>query len=199
MTIRTLTSPMTCVFVLALTGCNGAAPSTIGSTQAALDSDDGGVTDDGGQPSNLLAGPWQLAASDLTPSTSYSVAGDELNLTWGGYYSWNGTWQTGFTGYTFSQPAALEAGATYALTLTVSNVSNPIPVVLYATVGDSAQQSQTLFSPGTTTLTFIVTDPGATPSVQLVAHPALGHLGPLYSTGVLFQSYSVSASLTRTN
>ena len=196
-TSRTLVArTLTCAFVIGLAGCQTAPPES--SRSAALDSTDSGSA------ANLLAGPWQFVSSDLTPNDSYTIGvggdGNAIAVDWDGYYSWSGNWSTGFVGYTFAQPAALAAGGTYALALTVSDVSNPIPVVLDATLsGGGAQQAVTQFGNGTATLTFTVADPGTTPTVSLVAHPALGHVGPLYSTGILFQSYTVTASLTRTN
>ena len=149
-----------------------------------------------------LDGTWQLVDSDLQPATSYSIDGDAIDLHWGGYYSWNGSWATGFRGYTFAQPAALVEGATYQLTLTASDASNPIPVVLRATLsGADAEQSATIFGGnGSATMSFtIASSPGDLPEVTLTAHPALGHIGPLDHLGVLFQSYRVTAALVRTN
>jgi hypothetical protein len=149
---------------------------------------------------DVLTGAWTLAASDLTPSSSYTIHGDELDLAWAGYYSWNGTWASGFEGYSFTRPAQLVEGATYQLTLTVTNASNPIPAVLRASLsGAGAEQSQTFFGGnGSVQLTFTVAScPGAAPALTLTAHPALGHLGPLDGVGVLFQSYDVTASLVR--
>ena len=59
---------------------------------------------------NLLAGPWQFVSSDVTPSTAYSINGDSITLDFQGYFSWNGTWASGYTGYTFEQPVAVVEG-----------------------------------------------------------------------------------------
>jgi hypothetical protein len=181
------------VCAVALAGC-GVAPEgdDVGSSAPALK-----IAAHCTQP-NLLAGPWTLASSDLTPATSFSSDGNSVNLTWSGYYRWSGTWASGFRGYTFEQPVNVVAGGRYRLTLTVSNLSNPIPAVLYASLsGGGAEQLKSTQVNGALTYDFTVGDPGATPVLDVTAHPALGHVGPIDGTGILIQSYSVSASLTR--
>jgi hypothetical protein len=151
------------------------------------------------QNQNLLAGPWVQVSSDLTPANSFSVDGNSINLNWSGYYRWNGTWASGFRGYTFEQPVSVVAGGSYRLTLTVSSLSNPIPAVLRVSLsGAGAEQQQMTQSNATLTYDFTVSgDPGATPVLDVTAHPALGHIGPVEGTGILIQSYTVTASLTR--
>jgi hypothetical protein len=147
----------------------------------------------------LLAGPWALASSDIQPSTSFTIDGNAINLSWSGYYRWSGTWASGFAGYTFAQPVAIVEGGSYRLTLTVSNLSNPIPAVLRASLsGAGAEQQQSTQVNGTLTFDFTVdSDPGAAPVLDVTAHPALGHIGPLDGIGILIQSYTVTASLVR--
>ena len=148
---------------------------------------------------NLLAGPWAQVSSDLTPATSFTVDGNSIDLNWSGYYRWSGTWASGFRGYTFEQPVSVVDGGSYRLTLTVSNLSNPIPAVLWAQLsGAGAEQKQWTKANGTLTYDFTVSgDPGATPVLDVTAHPALGHIGPVEGTGILIQSYTITASLTR--
>ncbi|HEY2515044.1 MAG TPA: hypothetical protein VGI39_29465 [Polyangiaceae bacterium] len=147
---------------------------------------------------NLLTGPWQFVGSDVSPSTAYSISGDSVDLDFQGYFSWNGTWASGYQGYTFQQPAAVVQGGTYVLTVTVTNANEPIPVVVEASLsGAGAVQEQS--SPGNGVLTFtfnVASDPGSAPAVQLIAHPVLGHLGPVEGTGIGVQSYELTGSLT---
>src|SRR5438270_13654857 len=55
---------------------------------------------------NLLAGPWSFASSDVQPDTSYAIHGNEIDLNFNGYFHWNGTWASGYSGYTFEQPVS---------------------------------------------------------------------------------------------
>ncbi|GEM_PF-4627506 len=144
-------------------------------------------------------GPWQLVSSDIKPATSYTISGDQIDVAFAGYYTWNGTWATGYKGYTFAQPVALVEGATYELTLTVSSMSNPIPAALKASLsGSGIEQAQTFFGNGSVQMTFTVSSaPGDAPTLDITAHPVLGHIGPLDGLGIVFQSYSINASLLR--
>jgi hypothetical protein len=146
---------------------------------------------------NLLAGPWHFVSSDVTPSTAYSISGDTIGLDFQGYFSWNGTWASGYQGYTFEQPAAVAEGATYVLTVDVSNANVPVPAVVKASIsGAGPQQEQQSFGNGVLTFTFTVSsDPGSAPVVDLVAHPVLGQIGPVQGTGIGVQSYDLTTSL----
>ncbi len=154
-----------------------------------------------GQSSEVdeMTGAWSFASSDLTPSTSYAIDGDTIHLTFGGYYTWNGTWSSGYQGYTFERPVAVTHGATYRLSLAVSNTSNQIPVVLRASIaGAGAEQQRMIQGNGTIQMDFTVaSDPGVAPVVTLTAHPVLGHVGPVEGTGIATQSYDVTPSLAR--
>ncbi len=146
---------------------------------------------------NLLAGPWRFVSSDVTPSTAYSISGDTIDLDFQGYFSWNGTWASGYQGYTFLQPAAVVQGATYVLTVNVTNANVPVPAVVEAALsGAGAQQEQQSSGNGVLTFTFTVSsDPGSAPVIDLVAHPVLGQIGPVQGTGIGVQSYDLTASL----
>jgi len=181
-------SALACASAVALFGC-GAAPTDTGDSEGASVA----------ETTQALSPGWHFVSSDISPSTSYTINGAELDLAFSGYYTWPGTWATGFHGYTFAEPVKLVEGGHYQLTLTVSNASNPIPVVLKAQLsGAGAEQTQTLFGNGSAQLDFTVSScPGRSPVLDLTAHPALGHIGPLENTGILIQSYSVTASLVR--
>jgi hypothetical protein len=146
---------------------------------------------------NLLAGPWQFVSSDVTPSNAYSISGDTIDLDFQGYFSWNGTWASGYQGYTFQQPAAVAQGATYVLTVNVTNANVQVPAVVEASIsGAGARQEQQSFGNGVLTFTFTVSsDPGSAPVIDLVAHPVLGQIGPVQGTGIGVQSYDLTASL----
>ena len=153
---------------------------------------------DDGQ-ANLLAGPWVFASSDVRPATAYTINGNEIDLRFNGYFNWNGTWASGYAGYTFQQPVSVVQGARYRLSVVVSNANTPIPSVLRASLSGagSEQQKSTLGGNGTIDFDFTVaSDPGAA-VVALTAHPVLGHLGPTEGVGIGVQTYSVTASLTR--
>ena len=184
---------LACALVLGSAGCG--APDDDG---AAVQQEALGATPD--RAHAILHGAWTLATSDLSPSSSYTINGDELDLTFGGYYTWQGTWASGYQGYTFTHPAHLVDGATYQLTLTVANPSIPVPVALKASLsGAGPEQSLTFFGAGAQTLTFTVGScPGPAAVLDVVAHPVLGHIGPVEGTGILIQSYQVTASLVRT-
>src|SRR5437868_820890 len=62
---------------------------------------------------DLLAGPWAFVGSDLQPDTSYAINGNEIDLNFSGYFHWNGTWASGYQGYTFQQPVAIARGSRY--------------------------------------------------------------------------------------
>lgn len=147
---------------------------------------------------NLLAGSWQFVSSDVTPSTAYTLNGDAIDLDFQGYFSWNGTWASGYQGYTFQQAANVVQGGTYVLTVDVSKTNVPVPAVVEASLsGAGAKQQQSLSGNGVITFTFdVAADPGSSPVVQLIAHPVLGHLGPVEGTGIGVQSYELTASLT---
>jgi Carbohydrate binding module family 56 len=143
---------------------------------------------------------WHFVASDLSPATSYAINGDQLDLNFNGYFSWNGTWASGYSGYTFERHADLVDGGTYQLTLGVSHTSNPIPAVLRASLsGGGTEQQATFFGEGSQTLTFTVSAPGCAPVLRVTAHPVLGHLGPTEGIGIGVQRYSVNAQLVRVN
>jgi carbohydrate binding protein with CBM56 domain len=147
-------------------------------------------------PTNLLAGPWQFVSSDVTPSNAYSIDGDTIDLDFQGYFSWSGS---SYQGYTFQQPVAVVQGATYVLTVNVTNTNVPVPAVVEAWVsGAGAEQEQSSFGNGVLTFTFPVSsDPGSAPVIDLVAHPVLGQIGPVVGTGIGVQSYDLTASLVR--
>jgi hypothetical protein len=146
-----------------------------------------------------LEAPWRFVGTDLSPAPGYSFSDDGVNVSFSGYYSWDGTWATGYKGLVFARPADLVAGGTYALTLTTSDISVGIPVYLRASLsGAGADQSHLFFGAGSTTLTFTVSsDPGRAPELFVTAHPALGHIGPLDHLGILIQSYRFTAQLVR--
>jgi hypothetical protein len=151
------------------------------------------------QSTNLLAGAWQFVSSDLTPSTAYSIDGDAIDLDFQGYFSWNGTWATGYVGYTFSQPVSVTEGSTYVLTVDVTNSNVGLPAVVTASIsGAGAAQEQSSMGNGVLTYTFSVSsDPGSAPVIELIAHPVLGNLGPVQGTGIGVESYDVTASLVK--
>jgi hypothetical protein len=149
--------------------------------------------------SNLLAGPWRFVSSDLTPSTAYEIHGDAIDLDFQGYFSWNGTWASGYQGYTFEQPAPVTQGATYVLTVDVTHSNVGLPVVVKASLsGAGPAQQQTSMGNGVLTFTFTVTsDPGSAPVVDLVSHPVLGQIGPVQGTGIGIESFTLTASLAK--
>jgi hypothetical protein len=149
--------------------------------------------------SAALEAPWRFVGTDLSPAPGYSFSDDRVDVSFGGYYSWDGSWATGFEGLVFARPAELVAGGTYALTLTTSDISVGIPVVLRASLpGAGDAQSHLFFGAGSATLTFTVaSDPGPAPELFVTAHPALGHIGPLDHLGILIQSYRFTAQLER--
>jgi hypothetical protein len=150
-------------------------------------------------PTNLLAGPWRFVGSDLSPSTAYAIHGDAIDLDFQGYFSWNGTWASGYQGYAFEQAAPVAQGATYVLTVVASNSNVGLPVVVKASLsGAGAAQQQMSMGNGVLTFTFdVASDPGSAPVIDLVAHPVLGHLGPVEGTGIGVESYTLTASLTK--
>ena len=150
-------------------------------------------------PTNLLAGPWRFVSSDLTPSTAYVIHGDAIDLDFQGYFSWNGTWASGYQGYTFEQPAPVTQGATYVLTVDVTSSNVGLPVVVKASLsGAGAQQQQMSFGNGVITFTFTVASaPGTAPVVDLVSHPVLGQIGPIQGTGLGVESFALTASLAK--
>jgi hypothetical protein len=147
-------------------------------------------------PTNLLAGPWQFVSSDVTPSTAYSISGDTIDLDFQGYFSWNGS---SYQGYAFQQAVPVVQGATYVLTVDVTNANVPVPAVVEASLsGAGAEQEQMSFGNGVLTFTFAVSsDPGSAPVIDLVAHPELGQIGPVQGTGVGVQSYDLVTSLVQ--
>jgi hypothetical protein len=149
---------------------------------------------------NLLAGPWQFVSSDVSPSNAYSINGDTIDLDFQGYFSWNPSLGVAYQGYTFQQPVALVQGATYVLTVNVTNTNTPLPAVVEASLsGAGAQQEQTSMGAGVLTFTFTVSsDPGSAPVITLVAHPVLGQFGPsggIPGEGIGVESYDLTASL----
>jgi hypothetical protein len=146
----------------------------------------------------LLAGPWAFASSDIDPDNSYAIHGNEIDLNFNGYFRWNGTWNSGYKGYTFTQPVSVIQGGRYRLSVAVSNTNTQIPSVLRASLsGAGAEQQKSISGNGTIDFDFtVVSDPGAA-MVALTAHPVLGHLGPTEGVGIGVQTYSVTASLTR--
>jgi hypothetical protein len=150
------------------------------------------------QATPVALGDWAFDGSDVRPDTSYAIDGAALQLNFAGYYSWDGTWATGYHGYTFAAGADLIEGATYALTLDVSNVTGGIPVVLKAALsGGGPEQTQMRFGDGPLQMTFTVGALGdAPPVLEVTAHPVLGNIGPLQNLGIGFQTYRVTATLT---
>ena len=148
-------------------------------------------------PANLLGGPWQFVKSDVSPSNAYSINGDTLHLDFQGYFTWNGTWATGYSGYTFEQAAPVAQGRTYAFTVNVTNANVGLPEVVTASIsGAGAPQQKMIFGNGVLSFTFTVSsDPGSAPVIDLVAHPTLGQIGPLQGTGIGVQSYDLTTSL----
>lgn len=150
-------------------------------------------------PTNLLAGPWRFVKSDVSPSNAYSINGDTIHLGFQGYFTWNGTWATGYSGYTFEQPAPVVQGRTYVLTVNVTNANVSLPEVVTASLsGAGASQQQMIFGNGVLTFTFTVSsDPGSAPVLDFVAHPTLGQIGPLQNTGIGIQSYDLTTTLVQ--
>ena len=176
-------------------GCGAPPPEATGDSTEAMSASADSIA------SNLLHGPWQFVSSDVTPSTSYTIAGDTIDLDFSGYFNCSVPCSSAsLQGYTFAQPVKVRSGRTYTLTVAVSNVAEPgIPVVVEASLsGAGAEQEQSITSAGTLTFTFdVASDPGSTPVINLVARPVLGQIGPLTNTGIGIDSYDLSASLTR--
>jgi hypothetical protein len=178
-----------CVLALGSTGCVGGNAPVIAERSQALTS---------GSQTNLLSGAWSFAGSDIQPENAYAIHGNEIDLEFNGYFRWNGTWQSGYKGYTFTQPVSLVQGARYRLSVVVSNSNTQIPSVLRASLsGAGAEQEKSVPGNGTIDFDFTVgSDPGAA-TLALTAHPVLGHLGPTEGVGIGVQTYSVTATLTR--
>jgi hypothetical protein len=135
--------------------------------------------------------------SDIRPSNAYAIHGNAIDLDFRGYFSWNGTWASGYSGYTFEQPAPIAQGTTYVLTVTATSSNVGLPVVVTASIsGAGAPQQKMSMGNGVLTFTFnVASAPGGAPVVDLVVHPVLGHLGPVEGTGIGVESYTISASL----
>lgn len=174
------------------------APVLGGCVADTTDSTDTAVVDNAvTSATNLLAGPWHFVRSDIRPSTAYAIHGNSIDLDFRGYFSWNGTWASGYQGYTFEQAAQVTQGGTYVLTINATNSNVGLPVVVTASIsGAGAPQQKMSMGNGIVTYTFAVaSDPGSAPVVDLVVRPVLGHLGPVEGTGIGVESYTISASL----
>ena len=98
------------------------------------------------------------------------------DLSFGGYYSWNGTSGPRVTRDTrsSSRPRS-SSGRLYRFSLTTSNVSEMVPVVLKATLsGGGPEQSQMIFGDGTLQMTFTITSPGDAPPGRVDGPPSPG-------------------------
>ncbi len=173
---------LACALGCAVAACGDASPGALGEQGAALE---------------VSTGPYHFVDCDLTPATSYRIDGSRIQLSFNNYYRWNGTWASGYRGFTFAQPADLVEGETYQLKVTVSNMNVPIPAVVRASLaGAGAEQSLTFFSAGTQTLTFTVGSLTGASELRLTAHPTLGHISHVEGLGIGIQSYTVETSLS---
>jgi hypothetical protein len=173
---------LACALGCAAAACGDAASGELGEHSSALEAS---------------TGPYEFVECDLTPATSYRIDGSRLDLSFEGYYRWNGTWTSGYRGFTFAQPADLVEGETYQLKVTVSNTNVPIPAVIRASLaGAGPEQSLTFFSPGTQTLTFTVGSLAEESELRLTAHPVLGHISHVEGLGIGIQSYTVQTALS---
>jgi hypothetical protein len=169
----------------------------VGSVVVACGEPARGALGEQGAALDVSTGPYTFVESDLTPATSYSIDGSRIHVSLGGYYRWDGTWDSGYSGFKFVQPADLVEGETYELKVSVSNMNVPIPAVIRASLaGAGPEQSLTFFSPGSQTLRFTVGALTTESELFLTVHPVLGHISHVEGTGIGIQSYTVETALS---